>query len=174
MPAISTQLALMMVRFAQPAPDGSVVARWTLWPEGRRLSYPELCAALEGLPTPVLLGAHAEPGGVTAISLASAAPGARPWLEHEVRNQRAHLRTMADRLAPGNDRVPVLLETDDDALVVSLADVAAWAREYVVTSCGWTLAESGGDTRAPLRLRLRRPDGHWSPGSTCKPPGAAA
>lgn len=179
MPARSTEIALMMLRFVQPAPDGSVAARWTLWPAGRRLFSPQLCAALEAMPRPVLLSAHAEPGGVTAAPLAAADPEARPWLEHGWRNQTAALRASLDGLAPdaatGAGAEAVLIEPGDGAeLVVGFPDLEAWAREYVVTSCGWKLAESGGDARARLRLLLRRPDGHWSPGLVCRPPRPAA
>jgi len=169
MSAESTTITLAMLHFVQPSPAPSSAARWTLWPEGRRLSYPELGVALDAMPTPVVISAHVEQGGITAVPLENSAPTSRLWLEHEWRNQREFLDDMFRVALPGAREAAVLLELDDDALVVSMSALRSWAHQYIMTSCGWTLTANAGDLRAPLRLILRRPDGHWSPGRVCAP-----
>jgi hypothetical protein len=169
MTASSTRITLAMLQFAQPAPAPGSPPTWTLWPGGRRLGHADLCAALETLPKPVFVGAHVEPGGITAMPLAAAAPEARAGLEYEWRNQGAYMReklaaVRAGIAGAGANSVAVLLELEGEGIVVTSSELETWAQDYVLTSCGWTLANSGGDARAPVRLLLRRPDGTWSPG----------
>ena len=168
MPTSSTRVTLAMLHFAQATEPPSSPVRWWLWPEGRPLLYSQFTAALEAMPKPAIVSAHVEPGGVTARPLASAAPKARARLEQEWRGQSDYLGARLKRPSAGAEPASILLELEDDELVVSGADLARWASEYVLTSCGWTVEESDDDPRAPLRMLLRRPDGTWSPGRTCK------
>jgi hypothetical protein len=156
-----------MLHFVQPAVPPGAPVRWRLWPEGRLLTDPEFAAVLEAMPKPAIVAAHVERGGVTALPLASVVPEARPRLEHEWRNQSRYLGAKLEPSTSGAGPTSVLLELDDGELMVSTADLVTWATEYVLTSCGWTVEDSGGDSRAPLRMLLRRPDGTWSPGRTC-------
>jgi hypothetical protein len=169
-PSASTKITLAILHFAQPTRFPSSAVQWTLWPEGRQLRRAELCATLDAMPKPVVVSAHAEQGGLTAVPLANAAPDSQGWLEHEYRNQRAYFSEKLDSVLPGARNESVLLELDDGELVVLASDLATWTEEYIVTSCGWTLSRNVGDSRAPLRMLLRRPDGYWSPGTAHRPP----
>jgi hypothetical protein len=164
MPAPSTTITLAMLHFVQPTPAPSRPARWCVWPEGRLLSHPQFCEALDAVPKPVLIGAHVEQGGVTVTPLAAAAEAARPRLEHEWRNQVQLLRAQLAALGAGAGPVPLLLALEDEDLLLTTADLTAWAESYAITSCGWTVGPSDGDARAPLRLGLLRADGTFSPG----------
>ena len=169
MTTASTQITLAALRFLQPTASPDAPSRWWLLPDGRRLRDSDFGAALDAMPKPLLVSAQVEKGGVTASPIASSAPEARGWLQHEWRNQSAFLDAkLAIAGASSDAPVAVLLEVEDETIVVSTADVGIWVREYVLTSCGWTVEDSGGDTRAPLRMLFRRPDGTWSPGMACR------
>ena len=168
MTTASTEITLAALRFLQATATPDVGARWWLLPDGRRFRDSDFGAALDAMPKPLLVSAHVEKGGVTASPLASSAQEARGWLEHAWRNQGAFLAAKLALAGASTDGpTGVLLEFGDETLVVSTEDLATWVREYMLTSCGWTVEHSGGDTRAPLRMLFMRPDGTWSPGMAC-------
>ena len=169
MGSATTELTLAMLHFVQPAPRPSSAFVWTLWPQGRRLSRAALCDVLESMPRPVLISAHANPGALTAISLAEVPDDTRPKLEWECTNQMACLTEMLAAVHPGSLPSHVLLELPDRELIISGEDLVQWAHEYAVTTCGWRLSSLTGDQRATVRMLLLHPNGDWSPGDACEP-----
>lgn len=160
----STELTLAMLHFVQSAPRPASAFVWTLWPQGRRLSRAALCEVLESMARPVIVSAHVDLGGITAISLRDVSDDTRPLLEWQCANQVACLTEMLAAVHPGALPPRVLLELPDGEVVISGADLVQWASEYAVTTCGWRVASSRGDQRAAVRILLRHPNGHWSPG----------
>jgi hypothetical protein len=163
MASASTELTLAMLHFVQQTPRPASAFIWTLWPDGRRIARPKLCAILEAMPRPVLVSAHAHAGGITAVSLADVAPDVRAHLEWECRNQIDCLREMLQKVHPRSLPPSVLLELPDGDFVITGEDLLCWAQEYAVTTCGWSLIASPHDARAPVRMLLRHPGGEWSP-----------
>jgi hypothetical protein len=166
MPSTATRLALSMLQFIQAQPRASSPASWWIVPDVVRLRRDEVLEALDAMPKPVVLGPMVEQGMLGAWPVDAASPRGRAQIEHDLRNQQEIVRTMLDRLAPGADAVDVLLELDGDEMVFPSTELETWAREYLIMTSGWSLADSGGDPRAPVRLLLRRADGSWSPGRT--------
>ena len=164
----ATRLALAMVQFIQAEPRLSSPASWWLVPDVIRLRRAEVLDALEAMPKPVVLGPMVEQGMLAVWPFDAASPRGRRQLEHDLLNQQAAVRELLARLTPGAAVVDVLLELDADEMVFPSTELETWAREYLVMTSGWRLAESGGDPRAPVRLLLRRADGSWSPGDACR------
>jgi hypothetical protein len=173
MASASTELTLAMLHFVQPTPTPASAFIWTLWPEGRRVPRPALCAILERMPRPVLVSAHAHAGGITAVPLSDIAFDIRAQFEWECRNQVECLHEMLHTVHPHALPPAVLLELPDGDVVITGEDLRRWAQEYAVTTCGWTLIASPHDRRAPVRMLLRHPSGRWSPGDTSRPTRAA-
>jgi hypothetical protein len=168
MSEISTRIAITMLEYMQPTEWPSSTAAWWLWPDPRRLGHNELCSALEALPKPITIGALVERGCAAVWPIADAASDVRVQLEHRCRNQLNFVRGCLEQLAPERSPVPILLECEAETFVFSSDDLEAWAQEYFVITSGWTLCDSGGDERAPVRLLLARPGSlRWSPGLAC-------
>ncbi len=168
MPSIATRLALTMVQFIQAQPRLSSPASWWIVPNVIQLSRSQVLEALEAMRKPVVLGPMVEQGMLGAWQVEAASPRGRAQIEHDLLNQQRVLRARFAQLAPGIESVDVLLELDADEMVFPSTELETWAREYLVTTSGWRLTDSGGDQRAPVRLLLRRADGSWSPGDVCR------
>jgi hypothetical protein len=153
-----------MLRFVHAGRNGAQPAIWYVVPNPAPLSYPGLCKALDEHPKPILVAALAEPGLVGVWSFASEDSPQKQFLRSNLRSQLAYLKHKVAALAPDNPEVTVLLEIEGESEVYSLAQLEAWARDFGVVACGWTMTNNEDDSRAPLRLILRRPDGTFSPG----------
>lgn len=151
------------LEFVQPPPL-SERTPWVIWPAGLRRTKEEFIAALDSLSEPTVASFHAESRAMTLLSLSQADQGALPSLRHAYENQSEHLKAKLKLLGHENPSTPVLLYLPDNEIVSSIAEVAQWVREIILTSVGWTLELTDDDPRAPIQLFLMRPDRTWSPG----------
>jgi hypothetical protein len=168
MPITAAHIALAMVEFVQAQPRLSSPAIWWILPDLVRLRRAEVLEVLEAMPKPVVLGPMVEQGMLAVWPVEAASPRGGAQIEHDLLNQQSIVQTVLTRLAPGGAPVDVLLELEADELVFPSTELEVWTREYLVATSGWTLGNSGGDPRAPVRLLLRRADGEWSPGRSCR------
>jgi hypothetical protein len=174
MPSAATHLALTMLQFIQTEPPLSSPAMWWIVPDVIPLTRPQVLEALEAMRKPVVLGPMVEQGMLGAWQVEAASERGRVQIEHDLRNQQNVVRGRLAQLAPGVSSVDVLLELDADEIIFPSSALEVWAREYLIMTSGWRLAESDGDSRAPVRLFLRRARGGWSPGDVCRVRSPAA
>lgn len=156
-------ITLDILRFVSGAPSEPEF-RWRVWPAGSRFTDAELREALSAMKKPAAVMVHVEPGGLTALPLPDAG-GSENQARHqrEWANQRDYLRGKLTHLGVRDDATPILVELDQQAALISAAELENWAREYVVPSCGGTVQRTS-DPRASIRFVVVRADGTWSTG----------
>lgn len=162
----STTLTLAAIEFVQPPPLHDQVP-WVLWPSATPLSREAFAAALDAVPRPVLVSAHAEARAATATAITPERLAEHPALAHGLRNQRQYLQEKLGALGDPSPQTTVLLELPGARLIITVDDIASWVDEVALTSVGWTLDRNGDDEDTPLRLFFLGPDGQASPGRSC-------
>ena len=169
-------LAFAMVRFEEGAahpppwftPPGQLKLGnegWIFTPGRRPVPRDEVPRVLATLGSPALLFPTTVRGIVALMLVHELSGGRQRWAEQLLRSQMASVDEAIRRLDLP-DQAPVVLQFSDEELVLPVAALRVWGRQFVV-NMRWNLLRGDHESQAGARLVLYRCDGARSVGGAC-------
>ena len=165
---ICAELTLRVARFIHmPADPPASPVNWFFMPEFLHARWDRAGELLAAAPKPLIVAPLPDPGALGTWFAGALTGEHRARADHQISNQQSLFAKLLDDIGL-TDESSIVFDSGVDETVLGVPDFKRWLREYAV--CAGSNLGASPDDPSRGRLFVRRPNGEWSPGRTCRIP----